>query len=365
MRSDAVRTVKELGFEVELEHRAVPIAEIQARANARGDMPRRPRPARLSAILAAAVLAAIGLASCGGSDEEDPSRPAPSAAEFPATNGRTLPQMAEGVDEAQLVAAPAGQVFDLGVNRYSFGVFTLGRKQITDADAALYFAPGKTGQAIGPFPAAVESLETPPAYSGLTSTEGPESTSVVYVVPEVNFTKAGEWRAIALFRTPDGLQGTRMPSAMVGRFDQVPKVGERPPRIHTPTEEDVADLSEIDTRVPTDQMHRVDFADALGEKPIALLFSTPALCESRVCGPVVDIAEQINDEFGEEVAFIHMEIFKENNPNQGARPQLTAFGLQTEPWLFVIDKDGTIDTRIEGAFSAEELRQAVRRVTGQ
>lgn len=327
-------------------------------------MPHRLRPTRLPAILATTLLAALALASCGGSDEEDPSRPAPSAAEFPPTNGRTLPQMAEGVEEARLVASPAGQVFDVGLNRYSFGVFTLGRKQITDADVALYFAPGKTGKAIGPFPAAVESLETPSAYSGLTSTEGPESTSAVYVVPEVNFTKAGEWRVIALFRTPDGIKGTRMPSPMVGRFSsEIPRVGEKPPRIHTPTKDDVADLAEIDTRIPPDQMHEVDFADALGEKPIVLLFSTPALCESRVCGPVVDIAEQVNDEVGEEAAFIHMEIFKENDPSKGPRPQLTAFGLQTEPWLFVIDKDGTIDTRIEGAFSAEELRQAVHRVT--
>ena len=326
-------------------------------------MPHRPRPTRLLAILATTLLAALALASCGGSDEEDPSRPAPSAAEFPQTNGRTRPQMAEGVNETRLVASPAGQVFDLGLNRYSFGVFTRGRKMVTDADVALYFAPGKTGKATGPFPAAVESLETPSAYRGLTSTEGPESTTVVYVVPEVNFTKPGEWRAIALFRTPDGIEGTRLPSAMVGRFGEIPKAGERPPRIHTPTEDDVADLSDIDTRVPPDQMHRVDFADALGEKPIVLLYSTPQFCESRVCGPVVDLTEQINDEFGEEVAFIHMEIFKGNDPSKGPRPQLTAFDLQTEPWLFVIDKDGTIDTRIEGAFSAEELRQAVHRVT--
>ncbi len=311
----------------------------------------------------AIALAAIAAAGCGGDSKDDPSRPAPSAAEFPPTDGRTLPEMADGIDEARLVASPAGRVFDLGPNRYSFGVFTLGRKQVTDADVALYFAPGKTGKAIGPFPAAVESLETPPAYRGLTSTEGPESTTVVYVVPEVDFDKRGEWRAIALFRTPDGLQGTQMSSLVVDRFGGIPKVGEKPPRIHTPTEEDVSELAEIDTRVPPDQMHRVDFADALGERPIVLLFSTPQFCESRVCGPVVDVAEQVNDEFGEEVAFIHMEVFNQNDPNKGPRPQLTAFGLQTEPWLFVIDEDGVVDTRIEGAFSAEEIRQAVHRVT--
>ncbi|MDX6622871.1 MAG: hypothetical protein QOE75_803 [Solirubrobacterales bacterium] len=312
------------------------------------------------------ALAAIGIAGCGGGSEEDPSRPAPSASEFPAVKGRTLAELAEGIAEARLVASPAGLEFEVGPNRYSFGVFTLGRKQVADAEVALYFAPGENGKAIGPLPAKVESLVTPPSYSALTSIDGAGATTVVYVVPEIQFTRRGEWRAIALFRTSRGIEGTRIPSVTVGRSDAIPDVGERAPRIETPTAEDVGgDLEQIDTRIPPDQMHREDFGEALGEKPIVLLFSTPAFCESRVCGPVVDVAEQVNDEFGDKAAFIHMEVFKDNDPSKGPRPQLTAFGLQTEPWLFVIDKDGTVHTRIEGAFSAEELRQAVRRVTEQ
>ena len=40
-------------------------------------------------------------------------------------------------------------------------------------------------------------------------------------------------------------------------------------------------------------MHDVDFADALGKKPVVLLFATPLLCQSRVYGPVADIAEEV------------------------------------------------------------------------
>lgn len=321
-----------------------------------------------NAIGACLVLAvsAIGIAGCGGGSEDDQARPAPSATKFPAVEGRTLPELAEGVPEARLVASPAGLEYEVGENRYSFGVFTLGRKQVTDAEVALYFAPGKNGEAVGPYPARVESLATPPSYSALTSVDGPNPTTVVYVIPSIEFAKRGEWRAIALFRTPRGIEGTQIPSAVVGRSDAIPDVGEPAPPIETPTVEDVGgDLEQIDTRVPPDQMHREDFGEALGKKPIVLLFSTPAFCESRVCGPVVDIAEQVNDEFGDRAAFIHMEVFKDNDPSKGPRPQLAAFGLQTEPWLFVIDEDGTVATRIEGAFSAEELRQAVRRVTEQ
>ncbi len=55
-------------------------------------------------------------------------------------------------------------------------------------------------------------------------------------------------------------------------------------------------------------MHDVDFADALGKEPIVLLFATPALCQSRVCGPVVDVAEQVKRERPDDAAFIHLEI---------------------------------------------------------
>ena len=315
--------------------------------------------ARTVLVLTASAALLLG---CGDS-EESTSQPAPSAAQFPKTEGRTLPEMGEGIPQTSLVAAPAGQVFVLGQNRYSFGVFTRSREPVNNAEVALYFASGKNGKAIGPFPASAESIQTPPAYRA-ESTAGEDATSV-YVVPEVNFTKPGEWRVIAIFRGKEGLEGTRMPSAVVGRFPDVPKPGERAPRTHTPTVEGVGgDLSKIDTRRPPDLMHEDDFADVLGKRPAVLLFATPSFCESRVCGPVVDIAEQVRDELGEEeVAFIHMEIFNDNDPGKGVRPQLRAFDLPSEPWVFVVDRNGKISSRIEGAFSAEELKQAVSKAT--
>ena len=108
-------------------------------------------------------------------------------------------------------------------------------------------------------------------------------------------------------------------------------------------------------------MHDVDFADVLGKKPIVLLFATPALCQSRVCGPVVDVAEQVKSERPDDADFIHMEIYNDNDPNKGARPQVHDYDLPTEPWLFVIDSDGKVSTRIEGAFSVDELKQALDR----
>ena len=105
------------------------------------------------------------------------------------------------------------------------------------------------------------------------------------------------------------------PSASTRRC---PKVGERPPKIDTLTAADVGnDLEKIDTRVPPDQMHKVDFAEVLGKKPIVLVFATPALCQSRVCGPVVDVAQQVADEYEPKADFIHQEVYVDNEIDQG------------------------------------------------
>jgi hypothetical protein len=99
----------------------------------------------------------------------------------------------------------------------------------------------------------------------------------------------------------------------------------------------------------------------LGRKPIVLVFATPALCQSRVCGPVVDVADQVRAEVGGKAAFIHQEVYRDNKVSEGLRPQLVKWRLASEPWVFVIGRDGRIAARFEGAVSVPELRAAVER----
>jgi len=307
-------------------------------------------------------LLSLLVAGCG-SLSEDSSRPAPSAAEFPSAKGKTIAELlrTSGAKPAKIVIAPAGRVFDLGENRYSFGVFTRGNEQVDDADVALYFAKDENrGPVVGPLPAQVTSLEVKPAYRG--AGEDPDQAKNVYVVPKVDFDRKGPWVAIAMLKGPGGLEASRVPSPVVGG-NSVPQVGERAPLIHTPTAADAGgDLAKIDTRVPHDQMHQVDFADVLGKQPIVLVFATPALCQSRVCGPVVDVAQQVADEYKDKADFIHMEVYNDNDLAKGIRPQLRAYHLPSEPWTFLIDRDGIIRNRIEGAYGVPELEAAMRSI---
>ena len=106
-------------------------------------------------------------------------------------------------------------------------------------------------------------------------------------------------------------------------------------------------------------MHSVSFNQVLGKRPVALLFSTPELCHSRVCGPVTDIMVQLQHEFGNRIVFIHQEVYVDNNPTRGLRAQLHDFNLETEPWLFTVNAKGVITARLDGVFGVNEARAAL------
>ena len=330
---------------------------------------RRCRGAHAAAL--AAVLALALLAGCGGDDGGDgegssagASRPAPPVSDFPAAEGRSLEQVLAEASSQGPVVSPAARVLQVGENRFPFGVFTVEREQITDAEVAIYAAPRDVkGPAEGPFPARIESLETEPAFVAESTAADPDAGKAVYV-SDIPLKRPGKWVFGALIKEGDGYSGALVPTpSLVGQFDPVGP-GETAPVVSTPTADDVADIAEIDTRVPASTMHDEDLRDVLGKKPVVLVFATPALCQSRICGPVVDVAEQVKrDVEGSDVAFIHQEIYVDNDISKGSRPQVEAYRLPSEPWLYVIDRNGKVSTVIEGAYSVEELRAAVDEVT--
>jgi hypothetical protein len=355
---------------------------------------------RLALAFACLFVAAALVAGCGSDSSSTDStsvasgkaesRPAPPKSEFPSPEGRTLRELLKAADgPSELVVSPAAMAFYKGENRYPFGIFERDRSQIPDAEVALYFAktptpkPGaksKSGSkgpsakaeqqaldqpAVGPFPASIESLATQPAFRAQTTSDDPDAASVVYST-QIDFPGDGEWRIAALIKEDGEIKGTLLPSAVVGQFSGIPRPGDKAPKIHTPTPADAGgDLSKITTRIPPDTQNKVDYADALGKEPIVLLFATPQFCQSRVCGPVVDVAEQVKEEYGDEAAFIHMEIYNDNDPSKGVRPQVRAYNLPGEPYLFTINRQGTISSVIEGAFGLELLTSAVKKAVAE
>ncbi len=361
------------------------------------------RAARI--VLASACLLAGGalLAACGGgadtsgsgspSGETAKSLLAPPKSAFPGTFGRSLGEVIRGTDaHSELKVEPAALVFYKGSNRYPFGVMEKQGGQIDDAEVALYIAkvpPPKKGggpevgthrkkgaktrarqevlnaPALGPFPARIETLATKAQFQAKSTLEDPDSATVVYSA-QLDFPSNGEWRVAAVIREGDETFVKLLPSAEVGEFSSIPRPGQPAPKIHTPTAEDVGgDLSKITTRIPPDRLNKVDYAGALGKEPILLLFATPKFCQSRVCGPVVDVAAQAERELGAKAAFIHMEIYNDNDPSDGVRPQVRAFALPSEPWLFAVNREGRISAAVEGPFGLELIDSVANRVVNE
>ena len=317
---------------------------------------------RLVTLMLAAALC-VGASSCGssgggsGSDAGSPAPTVPSVTQFPKVKGRTLNELAANVKSGP-VLAPSVSLLEPGKNRFGFGLFDRSRKQITDAPGAIYIARTPDSKAYGPYVARWESLEVKGHYLSKTVATDPDAAKTLYVA-DVPFKTPGKYVVLGLFRLDNRLVGAPA-NVEVVKDSNVPDLGERAPKISTPTKESVGgDLSKIDTRDPHDSMHDVNFADAYGKRPIVIVFATPALCQSRVCGPVVDIAEQVKAGYDGDAEFIHMEIYNDNELDKGFREQVIKWKLPTEPWLFTIDSDGKIAARIEGAFSARELEDAI------
>jgi hypothetical protein len=280
----------------------------------------------------------------------------PHASQFPASSGKSLKDLGALVKSSVELGAATG-TFTPGTQRYAFALTTNAGKFVY-APTAVYIASTPSAPAKGPFLAPADPMTVQPQFRSKENS-GPGGIQAIYAA-NLPVPKAGTYFVLALTKGPDGLIGATGQLA-AAPSTQIPGVGDRPPDIATDTAATVhGDEKLLTTRTPPESMASSSFNQVLGKKPVALLFSTPQLCISRVCGPVTDIAVQVQHKFGDKVDFIHEEVYVDNQPSKGLRPQLKAFHLRTEPWLFVMNRQGTIVARLEGAFGINEVTQAIQ-----
>ena len=206
--------------------------------------------------------------------------------------------------------------------------------------------------------APADVLVTDPAYRSQQAASEGDPFSAVYSA-DVELDKPGEWAV--LIATQSGGQMTATPAGVKVAKSSVLRRSATRHRWSTPTPSraPAATSKKIDTRLPPSDMHG-NFRDVVGKKPVALLFATPQLCQSRVCGPVVDIAAQLKEKYGDQMEFIHQEVYVDNEVDKGLRPPLQKYKLQTEPWLFVVGADGLVKARLEGSFGLDAFERAVQ-----
>lgn len=182
-------------------------------------------------------------------------------------------------------------------------------------------------------------------------------------VTQIHFEQPGMWGVEILARQGDGPVEVARFTVDVLAAPRTPALGTPAPRSHNLIASDVQDLRRIDTSDPPDpRLHQVRIADAMAQgKPQVIVFATPQFCTSRICGPVVDVVRTLLPAYGDRVVFTHQEIWQDAAAREFF-PTVVEWGLQTEPWIFIVDGKGIIPAKFEGLATAREIEAVLQQV---
>jgi hypothetical protein len=198
-----------------------------------------------------------------------------------------------------------------------------------------------------------------------TQVQSPDGLTTIFT-QERSFDRAGEWGLEVQAQLADGQTAVQRIKFNVAAESTSLLPGAAAPRVPTPTLADVAgDFSRITTAwEPNPALYRLSLNEALGNgKPTVLLLATPAFCQTRFCGPAYETISTLADQVGDAVNVLHVEVYAGlPDPAQTdwqLAPIMDAFGLATEPWVYVMDAEGTVVYRAEGVFTLDEITATI------
>jgi hypothetical protein len=310
------------------------------------------------------ALCALLVAACGGSGDSGTTSTADFSSPAPAIgDGPTLSSLLGLPDSAQIdtpdVLVTSGTDYAPGKEmRVPVGLLHKDGTQF-QADGGkidIYLATDGKSPSVGPFAATYVPIEGP----GITL--APEDIKGVYVA-HMTLPAAGGYFMAAKY-TIAGKESTASGSINVADAEATPPVGADALPSDTPTIKSTdGDFAALTTANPPDKtLLRYSIADSLkAKKPFVAVFATPKYCSSRLCGPTVKLVEAVQKDMKDTpMRFIHVEIYRDNDPDSGPNPWVQQWALPSEPWVFVVGADGKIKSKFEGAVGLDELEQAAR-----
>jgi hypothetical protein len=264
----------------------------------------------------------------------------------------TIEQMLKVPGPTVAITMGAGS-FVPGSVRFPFMVITNDARPVNEPTARVWIATDKGEK---PFAQATARLER----IGISGVSSPAAGGVTRLyVTRFEVSRPGRYWLVA---QPAGRKIKGVSVFDVRPKLPVPAVGARAPASRTPTLGD-APLSRLTTADPPDRaLLRSSVAGSLAaHKPFVVTFATPKYCTSRVCGPVVDVVDAVRRKLASRgVRFIHVEVYVDNDPTKGYNRWMRQWGLATEPWTFLVGRDGRIKAEYEGSVSEGELLDAVK-----
>jgi len=250
------------------------------------------------------------------------------------------------------VTAGAGD-FAPGAVRFPFLVIASNAKPVERPAAAVWVATSRDGKPFQHVSAKLEPIGVPgrseAAFGGVRR---------IYVA-HLRIPRPGRYWLVA---EPQGAGLQALGAIDVSSRSLSVAVGARAPRSDTPTLA-TAPAAQITTSTPPDlPLLRYSVAESLAAHvPFVVTFATPKFCTSRTCGPVVDVVEAVRKQFAARgIRFIHVEVFEHNDPTRGYNRWMRQWGLRSEPWVFLVGRDGRVKAKFEGSVSQRELAGAVR-----
>lgn len=307
-----------------------------------------------------ACFLALLVAGCGGDSDETGSAAKIGVAETTGSVEGSLPHWVE----SELAAAPGGFVsltlsssdFAVGPNRVGFLIVRQNGKLVQSPRATVW-----VGEEGASKPARVEAelvpLEPHSHQPGSAPHDHLDATDLY--VTHVDLPATGRYWVVV---TPKGEDIQGVGSIEVASESATPALGAKAPHSDNPTLADAPAEAISTARPPDTELLRDSIAGALdAHEPFVVVFATPKYCESRTCGPTVETVDAVrHDLVSSPVRWIHVEIYEDNDPAKGTNEWVKQWNLPSEPWVFVVDEQGLIREKFEGAVSKDELEQAVR-----
>lgn len=316
---------------------------------------------RVAALLALSLAVTV-VAACGSGDGGAGEAPAEVDFSAQAVGAAFNPDVQPQVVNTALA---------LGPNRVIVALFTSGQDLVHDAAGVLRLYrldDAGMGTFVGEhlLRRATIADETTHRHSDGSDHLHEDPFATVYLA-HVDFPETGKW-GIALSIEVGDERHDQLLSPPLVVLDRTPEpaIGDPlPPSTHV-TLRDVADVSEINSSAePIAAMNELTVAEALQSgKPVLVAIATPAFCQSRFCGPMMDsVVHPLYEEFSDRVQFVHVEPFLLHEARNNARlvpvPLMAEWRLFTEPWIFVTDATGAVVAKFEGIATVEEVRETL------
>jgi len=313
---------------------------------------------RVTPIRPLAALLSLGLLAAACSSDDESPRPTGSSG-----NASGMVAVAASVD----LYTGDPQRVDLGLfmpdNSFvSFGTVDVSFSLVGDA-AQASVQPGPRAAAVF-----VPTYGMPNERSSRPVVTQPDEGRGVYEATDVVFDTAGVWVAEVTADVRGLGPQTAQVSFAVQEHPSLPAPGDRAqPTENLTVHSKGVPLAAIDSRaatkgtIPDPELHEWTIARAIAEgRPALVVFATPLFCESRFCGPVTDMVEDLSHRYDDRAVFIHIEIWKDFENQVLNRAALDWLqmpnGDLTEPWLFLIGADGTIVDRWSSMWSEREVQ---------